>query len=58
MIQRLRNILADVLVGLVVVLVALWLLRGVFRFVIWGSTIVILAIAVMFALRIASKLRG
>jgi len=56
--QRLRNILADVLVGVVVVLVAFWLLRGVFRLVIWGATVVVLGIVVVFVLRIAAKLRG
>lgn len=56
--QRLRDALADVLVGLVVVLVAFWLLRGVFRLVIWGASVVVLGIIVVFVLRIASKLRG
>lgn len=56
--QRLRNALADVLVGVVVVLVAFWLLRGVFRLVIWGATVVVLGIVVVFVLRIAAKLRG
>jgi uncharacterized membrane protein len=56
--QRLRNVLADVLVGLVVILVAFWLLRGVFAMVIWAATIVLIVILVVFVLRIAGKLRG
>lgn len=56
--QRLRNILADVLVGVVLIVVALWLLRGVFRFVQWGATLVVSLIVIALALRLASKLRG
>ena len=56
--QRLRNILADAIVGVVLVVVALWLLRGVFRLVYWGVTMVVLLIVIGFALRIAGKLRG
>lgn len=55
--QRLRNALADVLVGIVVVLVALWLLRGVFQLVYWAATMVVLVLVIVFVLRIASKLR-
>jgi hypothetical protein len=36
-VRRIRNILADVIVGIVVVVVALWLVRGVFRLVYWGG---------------------
>jgi hypothetical protein len=58
MMQKIRNALADILVGIVVVVVAFWLLRGVFRLVIWGATIVMLGIIVVFVLRVAAKLRG
>jgi len=55
--RRIRSALADVLVGIVVVLVALWLLRGVFRFVYWAVTMVVLILIIGFVLRIASRLR-
>lgn len=54
---RFRNALADVLVGIVVVFVALWLLRGVFRLVYWAATMVVIVLVIGFVLRIASKLR-
>ena len=56
--QRLRNVLADVLVAIVVLIVIAWLLRGVLRLVMWGVSVVLLIIVVGFVLRIASKLRG
>lgn len=56
--QKLRNILADALVAVVLVVVALWLLRGVFRLVQWGVTLVIVLIVIALALRVAGKLRG
>lgn len=56
--QRFRNTLADVLVGVVVVLVAFWLLRSVFRMVIWGATLLVLILVVVLVLRIAAKIRG
>ncbi len=56
--QRIRNALADLIVGIVVLLVAFWLLRGVFRMVIWGASLVLIVIIVVVALRIAGKIRG
>ena len=56
--KRLRNVLADVLVGVVLVVGALWFLRGVFRMVYWGASIIVLIVLVVFALRIANKLRS
>ena len=58
MMSRLRGAVADVLVGAVVVLVAFWLLRGVFRMVIWGASMILLVIVVAVVLRIAAKVRG
>ena len=55
--RRIRNILADVIVGIVVVVVALWLVRGVFRLVYWGVSLVAILIVVALALWIAEKLR-
>lgn len=58
MMSRFRNAVADLLVGIVVVLVAFWLLRGVFRMVIWGATLVVLILIIALVLRIAAKIRG
>jgi hypothetical protein len=56
--KSLRNVLADVLVGVVIVIGALWLLRGVFRMVYWGASMIVLIVVVVFVLRIAAKLRN
>ncbi len=56
--SRLRNAVADLLVGAVVLIVAFWLLRGVFRMVIWGATLVLIVLLVAVVLRVASKIRG
>ncbi len=56
--QRLRNAIADLLVGLLVMLVAFWLLRGVFRMVIWGASLIIIVLLIVVVLRIAGKIRG
>jgi len=58
MMRRLRAAIADLIVGLVVLLVALWLLRSVLGMVIWGATVVLLVILVVVVLRIAAKIRG
>ena len=56
--QRIRNVLADALVGIVLVVVAFWMLRGVFKIVYWGVTAIIVVVVVAFVFRIAGKLRG
>lgn len=56
--QKLRSAVADLLVGVVIIVVALWLLRGVFRMVIWGATLVIIVLFIGLVLRIAAKIRG
>jgi hypothetical protein len=56
--QRMRNAIADLLVGIVVILVAFWLLRGVLRMVVWGATLVIFVLLIALVLRIAAKIRG
>jgi hypothetical protein len=55
---RLRNVLADVLVGIAVIIGVLWLLRGVFRLVSWGASLIILVLVIAVILRLASKLRN
>ena len=56
--RRLRAALADLIVGVVVLLIAVWLLRSVLGMVIWGATVVLLVILVVVVLRIAAKIRG
>jgi hypothetical protein len=56
--QRIRGAVADVIVGLLVIVVAFWLLRGVFRMFIWGVTMVLIGLFVVLVLRIAGKIRG
>ena len=58
MMQKLRSAVADLLVGVVIIIVALWLLRGVFRMVIWGATLVIIVLFIGLVLSIAAKIRG
>ena len=55
---RLRNALADVLVGIAVIIGVLWILRGVFRLVSWGASLIILVLVIVVILRIAAKLRS
>ena len=56
--SRLRNAVADLLVGAVVILVAFWLLRRVIGLVIGGVYFVLLILLVILVLRVASKIRG
>ena len=56
--QRIRNVLADILVGVVLIVAAFWLLRGVFRVVYWGVSTVVVLVAIVVAVRVATKLRG
>ena len=56
--KSIRNVIADVLVGFVVVLVAVWLLRGVLHVVYWGVTLAAFVLVIAVVLRIASKIRG
>ena len=53
-----RNLIADLLVGVVVIIVAFWLLRNVFRMVVWGANLVVLVLVVVVVLRIAGKIRS
>jgi hypothetical protein len=57
-VDRFRIAIADLVVGVVVILVALWLLRGVFRMVVWGANLVLIVLVVVLVLRLASKIRG
>lgn len=56
--RRIRNGLADLIVGVAVIAVAFWLLRVVFRMFLWGVSLIVLVLVVALALRIAAKIRG
>jgi hypothetical protein len=56
--ERFRNTLADVIVGLLVIVVAFWLLRGIFRMFLWAVTLVVIVLFIGLVLRIAGKIRG
>jgi hypothetical protein len=58
MASRVRNLLADVLVGIAVFLVALWLLRRVIGLVLWLANLLALVVVVVVLLGVARRLRG
>lgn len=54
---RIRNVLADVLVGVAIILAVLWLFGGVLRLVLWAVNLLVIVVVVAVLLRIAHKLR-
>ncbi len=56
--DRVRNVLADVIVGVVLLLVAWWVLRRVFGLVLWLVNTLAFVILVIALLVIAGRLRG
>lgn len=56
--DRIRNMLADVIVGAVLLLVAWWVLRRVFGLVLWLVNTLAFVILVIALLVIASRIRG
>jgi hypothetical protein len=56
--DRMRNLLADVIVGVALLLVAWWVLRRVFGLVLWLVNTLAFAILVVALLVIAGRLRG
>ena len=56
--NRARNLVADILVGLVVLVVAVWILRRIFGTVIWlANTLAFVAILVTLLI-VAARLRS
>jgi membrane protein implicated in regulation of membrane protease activity len=55
--DRMRNLLADVIVGVALLLVAWWVLRRVFGLVLWLVNTLAFAILVVALLVIAGRLR-
>ena len=56
--DRVRNLLADVIVGVVLLLVAWWVLRRVFGLVLWLVNTLAFVILVVALLVIAGRIRG
>ena len=56
--DRVRNLFADVIVGVVLVLVAWWVLRRVFGLVLWLVNTMAFVIVVVALLVIAGRIRG
>jgi hypothetical protein len=54
---RLRNLAADVLVGVVVILVVWWLLRRVFGVLLWVVNTIVFVTVVLGLLFVAHRLR-
>ena len=55
--SRARSLLANVIVGVVVVIVALWLLRGVVRAFVWFASVAALVAVVVALLWLAGRIR-
>ena len=56
--NRVRNLAADAVVGVVLLLVAWWVLRRVFGLVLWLVNTLAFVIVIVVLLVIASRIRG
>ena len=56
--NRIRNLLADLIVGVVVVLVAFWVLRRLFGTLLWLINAVAFIVVVVVLLAGAGRIRG
>jgi membrane protein CcdC involved in cytochrome C biogenesis len=57
-VNRVRNLVADILVGLVLLVVAIWVLRRIFGTVVWlANTLAFVAILITLLI-VASRLRS
>ncbi len=56
--NRARDVVANVLVGVVILLVVVWLLRRVLGFVLGVASLVLLVIAVVALLAVADRIRS
>jgi hypothetical protein len=56
--NRARNLLADILVGIAVVIVLWWLLRGVLGMILWLVNVIAFVAVVVILLAIANRIRG
>lgn len=56
--DRVRNLLADIIVGVVLLLVAWWVLRRVFGLVLWLVNTLAFVVLIIALLVIAGRIRG
>ena len=56
--SRIRNLLADLIVGVVLVLVTLWVLRRLFGTLLWLINAVAFVLVVVVLLAVAGRIRG
>lgn len=56
--DRIRNLFADVIVGVVLLLIAWWVLRRVFGLVLWLVNTLAFVIVIIVLLVIANRIRG
>ncbi len=56
--NRARNLVADILVGIVILIVLWWVLRGVFGMILWLVNVIAFIAVIVILLMIASRIRG
>jgi hypothetical protein len=56
--NRARNLLADILVGIAIIIVLWWFLRGVLGLILWLVNVIAFVAVVVILLAIASRIRG
>jgi hypothetical protein len=56
--NRARNLLADILVGLALIIVLWWFLRGVLGLILWLVNVIAFVAVVVILLVVANRVRG
>jgi hypothetical protein len=56
--NRARNLIADILVGIVLIFVLWWLLRGVLGLILWVVNVIAFVAVIVVLLAIANRIRG
>ncbi len=56
--NRARNLAADILVGIAIVIVLWWFLRGILGMILWLVNVVAFVAVVLILLAIANRVRG
>ncbi len=56
--NRARNLVADILVGIVIVILLWWFLRGVVGMILWLVNIIAFVAVIVILLAIANRIRG
>ena len=57
-VSRVRNLVADILVGIVLLIVLWWFLRGVLGLILWVVNVVAFVAVIIVLLAIANRVRG